>query len=71
MVLPDPIPNSEVKHAWADDTLAYASRKVGSCPLIRDPSKSDGSFYLSPVKTFRTYFLPRLVRPLFLFEKDL
>ena len=31
---PDPIPNSEVKTAWANDSLAHASAKVGSCPIM-------------------------------------
>ena len=34
VVLPDPIPNSEVKHAWADDTLTHVRGKVGSCPSM-------------------------------------
>jgi hypothetical protein len=32
-VRPDPFPNSEVKTACANDSLAHASAKVGSCPL--------------------------------------
>ena len=43
MVLPDPFPNSEVKHACADDSQAYVCAKVGSCPLNKElPLK--GSF---------------------------
>ena len=34
---PDPIPNSEVKTAWANDSLAHASAKVGSCPIMISP----------------------------------
>ncbi len=34
-VLPDPIPNSEVKRSGADDSLVHASAKVGSCPLTK------------------------------------
>lgn len=33
VALPDPFPNSEVKHACAHDSLAHASAKVGSRPL--------------------------------------
>jgi hypothetical protein len=33
MERPDLFPNSAVKHARADDSLAHASAKVGSCPL--------------------------------------
>ena len=35
-VLPDPFPNSEVKRVRANDSLAHASAKVGSCPLIKN-----------------------------------
>ena len=38
MELPDPISNSEVKCSRADDSLAHASAKVGSCPFIKKPS---------------------------------
>jgi hypothetical protein len=36
--LPDPIPNSEVKRGRADDSLAHASAKVGSCPYYKKTS---------------------------------
>lgn len=36
--LPDPFPNSEVKRGRADDSLAFASAKVGSCPFIKKTS---------------------------------
>lgn len=42
--LPDPISNSEVKRGRADDSLAHASAKVGSCPFMLKPSLSDGFF---------------------------
>lgn len=45
-VLPDPIPNSEVKGARADDTLAFASGKVGSCPLYEKTLLTE-SFFVS------------------------
>ncbi len=44
VVLPDPFPNSEVKHARADDTLAHASGKVGSCPLYEKPPLNREAF---------------------------
>ena len=44
VVLPDPIPNSEVKRAWADDSYGFYLAKVGSCPLIKDLSKTERSF---------------------------
>lgn len=42
--LPDPFPNSEVKRGRADDSLAHASAKVGSCPFMMKPSLTDGFF---------------------------
>lgn len=33
-VLPDPIPNSEVKRVCADDTPRFLGGKVGSCPFM-------------------------------------
>lgn len=44
VVLPDPIPNSEVKHARADDSTAHAAAKVGSCPLVLKPPLQGGFF---------------------------
>ncbi len=44
MVIPDPIPNSEVKHARANDTLAHASGKVGGCPFMTNSSIKRGVF---------------------------
>ena len=46
VVLPDPIPNSEVKHAWADDSPGHPGAKVGSCPLVISPSYTEGLFFL-------------------------
>lgn len=43
-VLPDPIPNSEVKRVRANDSLAHASAKVGSCPLCKN--SPNGEFLL-------------------------
>ncbi len=42
-VRPDPIPNSAVKRIRADDSLAHASAKVGSCRLIKK-IRANGSF---------------------------
>ncbi len=44
MVLPDPIPNSEVKHARANDSPTHVGAKVGGCPLIKDLSLKERSF---------------------------
>ena len=44
MALPDPIPNSEVKRCRADDSLAHASAKVGSCPYMEKLSFT-GEFF--------------------------
>lgn len=41
---PDPFPNSVVKRARADDSLAYVSAKVGSCRLYVKTIRKDGFF---------------------------
>ncbi len=46
MVIPDPIPNSEVKHAWANDSPTHVGAKVGGCPLI-NTSPFGGVFILT------------------------
>ena len=44
VVLPDPIPNSEVKRARADDTAMHVVGKVGSRPLMIEPLLQEGFF---------------------------
>ncbi len=45
VVLPDPIPNSEVKRAWADDSPTHVGAKVGSCPFMINPPSPGGFFF--------------------------
>lgn len=42
---PDPIPNSAVKTARANDTLVHASGKVGNCPLYKRPIQKGLVFF--------------------------
>ena len=51
-VLPDPIPNSEVKRARADDSTAHAVAKVGSCPFMIDLPKTGGLSYFRELLIF-------------------
>lgn len=54
MVLPDPIPNSAVKHVCADDSPAHAGAKVGNRPLYEKPLLTEGFFFcLDFVDIFR------------------
>jgi hypothetical protein len=45
--LPDPFPNSEVKRGRADDSLAHASAKVGSCPFMLKLSLKESFFVIT------------------------
>lgn len=46
LVRPDPIPNSEVKLARADDSPTHVGAKVGSCPFMLSLSFKREAFLL-------------------------
>ena len=43
---PDPIPNSEVKTAWANDSHTHVCAKVGGCPTMLSSVLKDGAFLI-------------------------
>ena len=48
---PDPIPNSEVKTAWANDSHTHVCAKVGGCPLYIRPVLKRQVFYYIQVQS--------------------
>ena len=50
---PDPIPNSEVKTAWANDSHTHVCAKVGGCPLYQLLRLNRRSFCYSTMKIYR------------------
>lgn len=52
LVRPDPIPNSEVKLARADDSPTHVGAKVGSCPFMLNLSYK-GEVFLLPETVFK------------------